>query len=78
MIVVNPGSTLLPGFLRQGRSFCHKECPHWHRDELAQRIRTGKAQNAGGKLSQNRESLFVKLFLFEIKNVSAKFDKRLG
>ena len=32
----------------------------------------------GEKLSQNRESLFVKLLLLEIKNVFAKFDKRLG
>ena len=36
--------------------------------------RTGE----GKKLSQNRESLVEKLFLFLIKTVFAKFDNRLG
>ena len=38
----------------------------------------GLAQYAGGKLSQNRESLCEKALLAHIKTVFAKLDSRLG
>ena len=76
MILVNPGSVLLPGFLRQGRSFCHKECPLWH---------ISRRKTAGRQRAECREETVAEqgvslceTFLFGIKNVFAKFDNRLG
>ncbi len=44
----------------------------------AQRSRTGSMQDAGEETVAEQGVSFGEIFLFGIKNVFAKFDKRLG